>query len=198
MLTIGLTGGIASGKSSVGLMLAARGARVIDADRVAHETYAPGTPGFDAVVAAFGPSVIGRDSAIDRAALGRLVFADPARLQQLTSIVWPLARARVEALREEALAAGSVAFVIEAVALREAGWTGLCDQVWLVRAPLHAVHERLVLRGLERTDAEARIAAQRTDALGLDRIDVVIENDGDMETLERQVDAAWSEAIAPA
>ncbi|MGE3845102.1 MAG: dephospho-CoA kinase, partial [Vicinamibacterales bacterium] len=92
MLTIGLTGGIATGKSSVARMLAHRGAVVLDVDRVAHETYAVGTAGFAAVVGAFGTEIVGADAAIDRRALGRVVFSDPLQLRRLTDIVWPLTR----------------------------------------------------------------------------------------------------------
>jgi dephospho-CoA kinase len=195
VLTIGLTGGIASGKSTVAQLLARRGARVVDADRVAHETYAPGTPGFNAVVAAFGPDIAGSNGAIDRRALGRIVFEDPAALERLTDIVWPLIRARVEALRDEALAADTPAFVVEAVALREAGWNDLFDTIWLVRSPKPAVRDRLLARGLTAGEAEARLVAQEVSGLDLQGIDVVIDNGGDLAELERRVDAAWNAVL---
>ena len=197
MITIGITGGIAAGKSAVSRLLAERGARIVDADRVAQETYAPGTPGFEAVVAAFGREVVGRDRAIDRRALGRLVFSAPARLKQLTDIVWPLTRARLEALKAEHASAGALVLVLEAAVLREAGWAGLVDEVWLIRAPEAIALARLLSRpGLSATEAAQRIAAQKTSSAGLEDVDVVIDNDGDLDQLERRADAAWQAALA--
>ena len=197
MLTIGLTGGIASGKSSVARLLAARGAVVVDADRLAHETYAPGTPGFDAIVQAFGPGVVSPDGAIDRRALGRLVFGRPDRLERLTGIVWPLARARVEQARAAAAAAGAPAFVVEAVALREAGWRDLVDELWLVRVPRALARQRLLQRGgLSEAEADARLDAQAATDLGDRDADRVIDNAGDLAALEAAVEAAWQAALA--
>jgi dephospho-CoA kinase len=193
MIGIGITGGIASGKSTVARLLAGRGVRVVDADLVSHETYAPGTPGYDAVVAAFGTDVIGTDGEIDRSALGRIVFADPSRLKQLSDIVWPATRARVETLQRQAEADGVEAFAVEAVALREAGWRDLFDEVWLVRTPRQAAVERLLDRGLSRGDAELRLDAQAKPSQP-DAGDVVIDNDGDLAQLEGLVEAAWQAA----
>ena len=197
MLTIGLTGGIASGKSSVARLLAARGAVVVDADRLAHETYAPGTPGFDAIVQAFGPGVVSPGGAIDRRALGRLVFGRPDRLERLTGIVWPLARARVEQARAAAAAAHAPAFVVEAVAFREAGWRDLVDELWLVRVPRALARQRLLQRGgLSEAEADARLDAQAATDLGEQDADRVIDNAGDLAALEAAVEAAWQAALA--
>src|SRR5688572_15568138 len=113
MLTMGITGGIAGGKTTVARLLQAHGARVIDADSVAHETYEAGTAGYRAVLQAFGPAVAAPNG-IDRQALGRIVFADPAQMARLTAIVWPLVAERLASLKREAEAQGVAVLAIEA------------------------------------------------------------------------------------
>src|SRR5262245_13628327 len=132
MITVGLTGGIASGKSEVGRMLVAKGAHLIDADRVAWSVYDPGTEGYARVVAAFGPDVVAQDGTIDRRKRGAIVFADPSRLKQLTDIVWPLTGQALAALIEAERASGRDVLIVEAALLPEAGWKRLVDAVWLV------------------------------------------------------------------
>ena len=194
MLKIGLTGGIASGKSQTGRFLAERGARVIDADLVAHEAYAADTEGFHALAAAFGPEIIGSDGAIDRAKLGARVFGNPADLAQLTAIVWPLTRRLVEARAAEEAAAGAQVLVVEAALLFEAEWQDMFDEVWLVEAPRDAVLQRLRDRGVEGAEAERRLASV-TDAASARRLATrVIENDGDLEALRAKVEAALAAA----
>jgi dephospho-CoA kinase len=192
MLSIGLIGGIASGKSAVGRFLARRGAYVVDADLLAHQAYQPGSEGFRALVEAFGDAIVSPDGTIDRAALGRLVFGDAARLARLTAIVWPLTRRLVEQLQRDQADAGVRVFVLEAPLLIEAGWDDLVDQIWLVRSPLEAVRQRLRERGLSDEEADRRIAAATDAASAAARAAVIIENDGDLSELERKVDAAWS------
>lgn len=192
MLSIGLIGGIASGKSLVGRLLAQRGACVVDADRLAHEAYRPGSEGFKALVAAFGEGIVAPDGSIDRAALGRLVFGDAQRLAQLSAIVWPLTRSLVEQEQRKQAAAGTRVFVVEAPLLIEAGWQDLVDQVWLVRSPLDVVRRRLRERGLSDAEADRRLAATTDAAAAAAQAHVIIENDGDLADLERKVDAAWS------
>jgi dephospho-CoA kinase len=192
MLSIGLIGGIASGKSLVGRLLAQRGACVVDADRLAHEAYRPGSEGFKALVAAFGEGIVAPDGSIDRAALGRLVFGDAQRLAQLSAIVWPLTRSLVEQEQRKQAAAGTRVFVVEAPLLIEAGWQDLVDQVWLVRSPLDVVRRRLRERGLSDAEADRRLAAATAAAAAAAQAHVIIENDGDLADLERKVDAAWS------
>jgi dephospho-CoA kinase len=192
MLSIGLIGGIASGKSLVGRLLAQRGACVVDADRLAHEAYRPGSEGFKALVAAFGEGIVAPDGSIDRAALGRLVFGDAQRLAQLSAIVWPLTRSLVEQEQRKQAAAGTRVFVVEAPLLIEAGWQDLVDQVWLVRSPLDVVRRRLRERGLSDAEADRRLAATTDAAAAAAQAHVIIENDGDLSDLERKVGAAWS------
>ena len=198
MITIGLCGGIASGKSEVGRLLAARGAHVVDADREAHLAYAPGTAGFDMLVDAFGRGIVGEDGVIDRRKLGDVVFGDADRLRQLTDIVWPLTRQRVESIKREQAASGCQAFVVEAPLLIEAGWRDMVDEVWVVRAPVDVARERLMTRrGLSAADADARIASRNLDR-ALAAADVIIDNEGGFEELEAKVEAAWRAVLARA
>jgi dephospho-CoA kinase len=198
MLRIGLTGGIASGKTLVGSLLARRGAGVVDADIVAHDVYAAGGDGFDALVQAFGREIVGADGSIDRRRLGAIVFADAYKRAQLTDIVWPRTRLAVEELMHREHDSGGLVFVLEAPLLVEAGWTDMVDQVWLVRAPLEAVRARLRQRGLSSEEIDSRLAAATNTAAAASAATVVIENDGDRAHLERLVDSAWQRHIAPA
>ena len=192
VLTIGLIGGIASGKSLVGRLLAAKGACVVDADLVAHQAYEPGSEGWRALVAAFGDGIVAPDGSIDRPALGRIVFADPQRRAQLTGIIWPLTRRLIEQQKQAQAAAGTAVFVVEAPLLIEAGWQDLVDQIWLVRSPDAAVRARLRERGLSDAEAGRRLAAATDASAAAAQAYVIIENDGDLADLEAKVDAAWS------
>jgi dephospho-CoA kinase len=194
MIKIGLTGGIASGKSRAGVYLAELGAHVIDADRVAHETYAPGTEGFHEVLAAFGPEMTAEDGTVDRRRLGARVFADRAELKRLTDIVWPKTRNLLKARLAEQAALGTAVVVVEAAVMFEAEWQGLFDEVWLVEAPREALIERLKTRGISGEDAERRLAAV-TDAANARALATrIIQNDGDLDTLRRRVEEAWAAA----
>lgn len=160
-LRIGLTGPIGCGKSTVAGWLAERpGVVAIDADRLAREVLAPGTVEVGAVYARFGEALRAADGNLDRAALGRIVFADPVALRDLESIVHPAVRVRVSAMLREAERGGAVAVVIEAIKLVEGGLAALCDEVWLVTCDRAVQRSRLVGRGTSADDAAARIAAQ--------------------------------------
>ena len=196
MLRIGLTGGIGSGKSTVAGLLAARGARVVDADRIAREVVEPGTPGLDAVVAAFGRDVLTAEGALDRPALAAVVFADPDARRRLDGIVHPLVRARAAEL---VAAAPPDAVVVQDVPLLvETGQASSYDLVLVVEADLATRVERLVGRGLSEDDARARIASQATDEQRRAVADVVLDNSGTVEDLEAQVERFWAERVAPA
>lgn len=192
-LVIGLTGNIATGKSTVAALCAERGAEVIDSDRLVRELTAPGTPGLAAVVERFGPAVLTPDGALDRARLARRVFADPAELAALEAILHPLVRRR----RDELLAGTTAAVVVvEAVKLIEAGFHRDCDAVWLVVAPAELALRRLIdQRGMSEESARARLAAQPDDSPTRALADQVIVNDGDLAALAARVDAAWSETV---
>ncbi len=192
---IGLTGGIGSGKSTVAELLADRGAHVIDADRVAHEVYVPGTPGFERIVERFGEGVVGEDGAIDRARLGSMVFRDPAALAELNGIVHPLVRAEVAQRVADIVAddPGSVV-VIEAALMTETGWTGGAGRLWAVVADPDIVLQRLVaLRGMDAEEVHRRMRAQADNETRRRTATRVIENNGSLLDLEAEVQAAWSE-----
>ena len=193
MRVIGLTGGIASGKSLVAQQLAEHGATVIDADTLGHETYRRGTETFDVVVAAFGSDVVGGDGEIDRRALGAKVFADPASRRRLEEIVWPAMRSMMETRLTELRAQGTAVAVLEAALLIEADWLPLVDEVWLTTAAPETARQRLARRNnLTMEEAESRLRAQLPNEKRRPYADVVIENDGSLEELRGAVDEAWS------
>ncbi|WP_055491745.1 dephospho-CoA kinase [Streptomyces sp. TP-A0356] len=192
MLKVGLTGGIGAGKSEVSRLLVECGAVLIDADRIAREVVAPGTPGLDAVVEAFGEGVLSPDGSLDRPKLGSIVFADPDRLAVLNSIVHPLVGARSREL--ETAAPADAVVVHDVPLLAENGLAPLYDVVVVVDADPATQLDRLVrLRGMTEEDARARMAAQATREKRLEIADVVISNDGPLEQLERNVRDVWAD-----
>lgn len=197
MLNVGLTGGIGAGKSEVSRLLAGYGAVVVDADRIAREVVEPGTPGLDAVVAAFGDAVLTAEGTLDRPRLGSIVFADPAKLQTLNAIVHPLVGTRSAELQA---AAGADAIVVHDVPLlAENGLAPLYDLVVVVDAAPETQLTRLVaLRGMAEEEARARMAAQATREQRLAVATLVIDNDGPLEALEPQVRKVWEELAARA
>lgn len=160
-MRIGLTGPIGCGKSTVAGWLGERpGVVVIDADQVAREVVEPGEPALEAVIARFGEDLRRADGTLDRAALGRIVFADAAALRDLEAITHPAVRPRILATIADAKAAGAEAVVVEAIKLVEGGLADLCDEVWFVTCDPTIQRDRLVSRGLSPDDAERRITAQ--------------------------------------
>ncbi len=184
-MKLGLTGGLASGKSTVARRLAERGATVIDADRLVAELYAPGAPGARAAAELFGPAVLDERGAVDRTALARIVFADPAARGRLERAVHPLVRRRFARIAEEA--PGEV-LVLEATLLVEAGYAPDFDRVITVEAPEDVRLRRAVERGMEPDEARRRLAAQGSGETRRAAADLVIANDGDRAKLERRVD----------
>ncbi|MEV5884499.1 dephospho-CoA kinase [Streptomyces sp. NPDC052020] len=192
MLSVGLTGGIGAGKSEVSRLLVECGAVLIDADRIAREVVEPGTPGLDAVVAAFGADVLAEDGSLDRPRLGSLVFADPEKLAVLNSIVHPLVGARSREL--EAAAAEDAVVVHDVPLLTENGLAPLYDVVVVVDADPATQLDRLVrLRGMSERDARARMAAQAGREQRREIADIVIDNDVPLEELRRRVKDVWAE-----
>ena len=143
MLVIGLTGGIATGKTTVSAMLKELGAEVLDADRVGHEAYLPDTPTYNEVVSTFGREIVGEDRQINRGKLGAIVFSDPANMKKLTDIMWPRMADIVAERIEEQKARGTGVMVVEAAVLLEAKWDSLTDEVWVTVSPESSMIERL-------------------------------------------------------
>ena len=197
MLTVGLTGGIGSGKSEVSRLLVESGAVLIDADRIAREVVAPGTPGLEAVVEAFGTDVLAPDGSLDRPALGSIVFADPDRLAVLNSIVHPLVGARSRQL--ETAAPQDAVVVHDVPLLAENGLAPRYDLVIVVDAFPETQLDRLVrLRGMTQEDARARMAAQASREKRLEIADIVIDNNGSREELRRRVREVWDDLVGRA
>ncbi|MFJ6660079.1 dephospho-CoA kinase [Streptomyces sp. NPDC091377] len=192
MLKVGLTGGIGAGKSEVSRLLVEHGAVLIDADRIAREVVAPGTPGLAAVVEAFGREVLAQDGTLDRPRLGAIVFADPEKRALLNSIVHPLVGARSAEL--EAAAAADSVVVHDVPLLTENGLASLYDLVIVVDVSPETQLDRLVrLRGMSEEDARARMAAQATREKRLEIADIVIDNEVPLEELGRRVREVWGE-----
>lgn len=198
MQRIGLTGGIAAGKSVAAQRLAERGAVVVDYDLLSREAVAPGTPGLDEVVSAFGDGVLAPDGSLDRPALGARVFADDDARARLNAIVHPVVR-RLAAEQEAAAATADPAAVVvhDVPLLVETGRADAFHLVVVVHTPAVLRVERLVrTRGLDRAEAERRIAAQAADEDRLAVADVVLDGAGDPDDLRAQVDALWDRIAA--
>jgi dephospho-CoA kinase len=196
-LVIGLTGPIGCGKSTVAAWLAARGATVVDADSLAREVVRPGDDALSAIVEAWGPGILSADGSLDRAALGRRVFADPAELRRLESIVHPAVRPRIRESIDEALAAGASVVVLEAIRLIDGGYAGDCDEVWLVVCDPASQRGRLIGRGTPAADADQRIAAQAGLAERIrPHATRVLDTSGSLAEVEGRVDAALKAALA--
>lgn len=191
-LLVGLTGGIGSGKSEVSRRLASYGAVVIDADQLAREVVAPGTPGLDEVVEAFGREVLRDDGSLDREKLGETVFADAGERERLNAIVHPKVGERVAELQA---AAGEGAIVVYDVPLLvENDLAGSYDLVVVVDAPVETQVQRLLRqRGVSESQARARVEAQASREQRRAAADVVIDNGGPIERLDQQVRELWRE-----
>jgi dephospho-CoA kinase len=189
---VGLTGGVASGKSTVAAILAELGAVVIDADALAREVVARGTPGLEAVVAEFGPALLTPDGDLDRPAMGRLVFADDDARKRLEAIIHPLVIKRMAELEAEA---GDDDVVVHDIPLlAEGGRAGGFDAVVVVDAPRDLQVDRMLSdRGWTREDAESRIAAQATREQRRAIATHVIDNNGSLEDLRARVEAVFAE-----
>jgi dephospho-CoA kinase len=186
---IGLTGNIATGKSTVAKMLVALGAEHIDADRVAHEMIAPEGPAYDEVVAAFGEQILAPDGRIDRGKLGARVFCDEAAMARLESLVHP---PTIEAVARQIAASDAPVVVVEAIKLLESGMAASYEAIWVATCDASTQLARLMAqRGLSRADARQRIEAQPPQEEKIARADVVIDTDGALAETRAQVEAAW-------
>ncbi len=190
MLSVGLTGGIGAGKSTVAARLVEHGAVLVDADRLARQVVEPGSAGLASVVAEFGTGVLGDEGGLDRARLAQLVFGDPSARVRLETIVHPLVRAATEQLTASAPADAVV--VNDVPLLVETGLAATYHLVVVVEADVGRRRDRLVCRGLSDDAAQARIAAQATDAQRRAAADVLLDNSGDRARLLAAVDELWA------
>jgi dephospho-CoA kinase len=194
-MRVALTGGVASGKSTVAAILESLGAVVIDSDQLAREVVEPGTSGLDAVVAEFGPTVLTEDGRLDRPALGAIVFADGDARRRLEEILHPLIRAR--GAQVEAAAPAGTLVVHDIPLLVETGQAGLFDAVLVVDVPVATQVERMVGdRGMSRQDAEARVAAQAAREERLAVATHVIDNTGTREDLRDRVTEVYASLVS--
>jgi dephospho-CoA kinase len=196
-MRVGLTGGIASGKSTVSGMLAELGAVVIDADKLAREVVEKGTPGLAAVIEAFGAGLLTADGDLDRPAMGALVFNDEGKRRILESIVHPLVFERIVALEQEAPEGAVVVHDIPLLA--ESGRAGTFDAVVVVDVPPETQVERMLRdRGWTRQDAESRIASQASREDRLAVATYVVDNTGSLADLRQRVEEVYAELTDPA
>jgi dephospho-CoA kinase len=196
MLSVALTGNIGAGKTTVAQLFERWGATVIDADQLVREVQAPGQPAFQRIVDRFGQSVIRVDGTLDRAALRTKVLADPSALADLNRIVHPEVHRRHLKLLEEARARGDTIVVSDIPLLFEADDPTAFDAVVLVDAPDAVRRARLVnARGLPSAEAEQMMQAQMPAAAKRERSDYIIDNDGDLRSLERAAALVWQSLI---
>jgi dephospho-CoA kinase len=191
MKVIGLTGNIGSGKSSVARILQNLGAGFIDADKVTHDIYNPGTEGWQAVVDAFGRDILDAKGDIDRNKLAQKVFSSPENHEKLNRILHPLIRKEVEARLEQLDRQGKEVTVLEAILLVEAGWMDMVNELWLVVAPKDLTLRRLEGRGVSESEALARLAKQPPPEKKMGYASQVINNEGNLEDLRKKVENLW-------
>lgn len=193
MILVGLTGGLASGKSTVAAMLARRGAIVVDADELSRRAVAPGTAGLAQIVDTFGREVLDAGGGLDRSALAAIVFADEKKRRALESIVHPEVF-RLLGRVVDGYRATDAVVVFDAPLIVETGFDRACDLVVVVSSPTEAQVARVGrTRGMSEDDARARIASQVSPTDRERHADVVVRNDGTLEKLEEQVDSLWDE-----
>ena len=190
MTIVGLTGGLGAGKSTVASIAARLGAAVINADKLGHEVYAPGTPEHREVIEAFGSKVQADDGTINRRTLGEIVFADRSLLDRLNSIVWPGIRTKAqEAFERFREARSNDVLILEAAVLLEAGWEKLVDEVWVVTAAKKVRAQRTMQRDdVSESAALRQLRSQTAEHEHLAVADVVIENHGSIDELRNAVE----------
>ena len=197
MITIGLTGGIGTGKSTVTETLRELGAAIIDADKVGHEAYLPGTPAYQDIVAEWGSGVLGPTGEIDRKKLGGIVFNNPAALQRLNQIVHPRMRAMLFDRIDQGRRQGVGAVVLEAAILIESGWDSLVDEVWVTVAPEDTVIKRIQGRNNFTADQiRARIRSQLSTQERVAKSQAVIDTDCTIPEVRQKVRKLWDERVA--
>ena len=192
-LIIGLTGGIASGKSTVAKALEHNGASVIDADKLGHRAYVKGSEAFHKVVKQFGEDIIGADGEVDRRALGAKVFGEEGNLKKLTDIVWPAIQdMAVSEIQQSLTANPDTVVVLEAAVLIEAGWQSLVDEIWVTTVePDIAIKRASARDGVDAASVQARIDAQISNAERTATAHVIIDNSEDEAQLLKQLEVHW-------
>ena len=197
MKIIGLTGGIACGKSTVSTELRTLGAAIVDADALAHELSQPHQPIYNAYVERFGREIVTADGMLDRVAIARRVFADPAVRAEVDAIAHPLIRMAAEERLRAARDENKRAAVLDVPLLFEAGWDALADETWVVALPREEQLARLLARdkAMDAGEARARIAAQMPLAEKCARADVIIDNSGTKEEIREYIGKLWKERI---
>ena len=193
---IGLTGGIASGKSTVGAMLRQMGAVVIDTDWIAHEVTAPGSGAVMEMSRRYGSDIVKEDGSLRRDAVGKIVFSDPVEKKWLEALLHPLIRAEAEKQAQAAFEAGQKVVVLDVPLLFESGWNGQVDEIWTVYVPREIQEVRLQRRdGYTESEIADRLASQWPINEKAKRADVVIDNTGLPESTRRQVEVAWNAVV---
>ena len=191
-LRVGLTGGIASGKSTVAEMLRQLGAVVIDTDQIAREVVQPGSPALQSLRERYGESILHDDGSLRREQLGEIVFASLAEKKWLEHLLHPLIKARADELAQQASEQGTAVVVFDVPLLLESGWDKNVDQVWVVHVPPAVQRQRLTLRdGFSESAVSARLAAQWPIDKKAQQADLVIDNAGTLDQTRRQVERAW-------
>ncbi|MEK7281405.1 MAG: dephospho-CoA kinase [Chloroflexota bacterium] len=191
MIVIGLTGGIGSGKSTVSRILEELGARIIDMDKLGHELYRAGTPGWEEVVAEFGSDILQPNREVDRKKLGQIVFSDPEALKRLNRVMHPKIKRRAQEVLDEWRQQGVAVAVVEAAILIEASWASLTDEVWVTVASEKVAVSRMKERGFAPEQVLARVRSQMPVEEKAKQAQVVLHNDGNLAALRRQVEAQW-------
>ena len=191
MLRVGLTGGIGSGKSTVAAMFKEHGAHIIDADQISRDIVEPGAPAIDDLVAAFGPTVKAEDGSLVRPELARLAFQTPELTKQMNDIMFPRIIDDTNTRFAAAEANGERLVIYDVPLLTELG-TGLVEMAIVVDVPVETQVTRAVARGLPEDDVRRRIAVQQSREDRLELADFVIDNSGNLDATQEQVDQIWS------
>ena len=189
---IGLTGGIASGKSAISKRLESLGASVINCDRLGHQTYLPGKKAYFEIIEAFGEQVVAEDKTIDRKILGQIVFSESEKLSKLNQIVWPEILVLIEEQIRHLASEGATVIVMEAAVLLEANWNSIADEVWVSIIPEKEALKRVLSRDeMSEEQAGNRIKAQMTNEERVQRANVVLSSLWEPAYTQRQVEKAW-------
>ncbi|MQG22628.1 MAG: dephospho-CoA kinase [SAR202 cluster bacterium] len=197
MITVGLTGGIATGKSLVSQLLEEHGAFVINADLIAHDLYNPGTIGFNSLISHFGDTILDINGTIDRKKLASIVFTRKHEMDNLNTIMHPLIYDEIKRIMSDLSNEKHPIVVVEAAVLIEAGWQDLFDQIWVVSSDVETVISRLNARnGLSREESLKRIDSQMPSKDRNKYADIVIENNGNIEILSSTIKKLWADKLS--